>query len=61
MSDPTTINCAASCIVTVQPYHATPDDYTAVTQIWAAIFVASCVIWGLKRLYVLFTGDRPES
>jgi len=44
----------------ITPYKATADDYEAVSLIFAAVLTAACVIWGVKRLYVLLT-SRPES
>lgn len=58
----TVITCGGggSCTLVITPYTATADDYQAVSLIFAAVLTAACVIWGVKRLYVLLT-SRPES
>ena len=56
-----TVSCPTStCTLVISPYVATQDDYTAVSLIFAAIFTAACVIWGLKSVLVLFR-ERSEA
>lgn len=46
--------------LTVQPYTASKEEYQAITDIFAAILTAACLIWGLKRVFLLFRSG-PES
>lgn len=50
---------AQGLTLTVQPYFATPDDYLAVTTVFAAVLVAMCTIWGYHRVIDFFR-SRPE-
>lgn len=59
--DTANITCAqTTCTLVISPYRATPDDYQAVTIIYAATLTAACVIWGVKQIYRLLT-TRPEA
>lgn len=42
------------------PYRATTEEYQAVSSIFVAILVASCMIYGAKKIYNLLT-NRPEA
>lgn len=58
----TVITCGGggTCTLVITPYTATAEDYEAVSVIFGAVLAAACVIWGVKRVYVLLT-SRPES
>jgi hypothetical protein len=61
----TTSNAASSVVaagltVVTTPYEAQPDDYAAMTAIFAVVLTAAAIIWGVKRILALFR-MRPES
>lgn len=41
----------ASGTVSVTPYVATSDDYTALSSVFALVLVAAAITWGLKQVY----------
>ena len=54
-----TVQCPTStCTLVISPYVATSDDYEAVTLIWVAVMTAACVIWGVKRVYLLLSARQ---
>lgn len=46
--------------VTVAPFSATPDQYTAVSTVFGLILCALAVTWGLKHLYRVLA-NPPEA
>jgi hypothetical protein len=46
--------------VTVAPYTATQDDYTALSTIFGLVLAAAVVIWGLKQIYNIFANPAES-
>jgi hypothetical protein len=46
--------------VVVTPMGASPDQYAAITAIFAATLLALCAIWAVKQVLKLFS-NSPES
>lgn len=56
MNEPTVVQCAASCSVSVYvaPARATADDYEAAGVLFGAFLGAAVVVWAAKRVLRLF-------
>lgn len=50
----TPANTTQSLVITVQPYKATADDYTAISLIFGAVILAAVLVSGSRRILELF-------